>query len=60
MPLDEPLAMTKLHGELIAFGWVEQNTGNVPTCYRITSSALRALRKVEVQDDDEDGLEKAA
>src|ERR1700733_547358 len=36
--------LSKLHGELIAFGWIEQNTGQVstlkpgavPSCYRIT------------------------
>ena len=37
-------ALVRLHGELIAFGWIEQNTGVVsalkrgtaPACYRIT------------------------
>ncbi len=26
----EPPEMAKLHGQLIAFGWVEQNTGQLP------------------------------
>jgi hypothetical protein len=43
--------LVKLHGLLIAFGWVEQNTGHVPTlqagmvpaCYRATVLGRRAL-----------------
>jgi hypothetical protein len=43
-------ALVRLHGHLLAFGWVEQNTGNtpalrhgaVPGCYRITASGMRA------------------
>src|SRR5262245_38532782 len=46
--------LTRLHGELIAFGWVEQNTvqtpvlraGVVASCYRVTTAGLRALREV--------------
>lgn len=34
-----------LHGELIAFGWVDQNTGHVPCRYRVTSSGLRAIQQ---------------
>jgi hypothetical protein len=52
----EPRHLVKLHGELIAFGWVEQNTGQVPTCYRITLAGLRASRKVRVQETEEDDL----
>jgi hypothetical protein len=41
-----------LHGELIAYGWIELNTSVTPAgkpgvvagCYRITSAGLRALR----------------
>ena len=41
--------LTRLHGELIAFGWLEQNTGvvtqpragAVPGCYRVTRAGLR-------------------
>jgi hypothetical protein len=48
--------LVKLHGELIAFGWVEQNTGQVPTCYRITPAGLRAMRKVHVQENEDDDV----
>ena len=48
-----PRELTKLHGELLAFGWVEQNTGSTPAprrceapaCYRVTPAGLRALRQ---------------
>jgi hypothetical protein len=44
--------LQRLHGELIAFGWIEQNTGMTPVlklgtaagCYRITTQGLRALK----------------
>lgn len=47
--------MSKLHGELIAFGWIEQNTGNapglrggvVPACYRVALAGLRALQQIQ-------------
>jgi hypothetical protein len=47
-------ALTRLHGELIAWGWLEQNTGNtavlkpggVANCYRITTQGVRALTAV--------------
>ncbi len=47
--------MTRIHGELIAYGWVEQNTGmtpvlrkgEAPACYRVTSAGLRALKQVK-------------
>lgn len=49
----EPKELVKLHGELLACGWVEQNTGLTPlgkpgvvaACYRVTSAGLRALRQ---------------
>jgi hypothetical protein len=37
--------LSRLHGELIAQGWVEQNTGVTPACYRVTLQGLRAYRK---------------
>jgi hypothetical protein len=45
--------LARLHGELIAYGWLEQNTGNTPvpkigaapSCYRITTAGIRALRE---------------
>jgi hypothetical protein len=55
MALDdlEPRELSRLHGMLIAAGWVEQNTGitprlergSVPSCYRITSQGLRTYRE---------------
>jgi hypothetical protein len=64
MDLDgvEPRQLVLLHGELIAYGWVEQNTGStavlkagvVAACYRVTGAGLRALRKMRDGDMDED------
>ncbi len=45
--------LVKLHGMLIAFTWVEQNTGEIPCCYRITSAGLRAMRRVKADGDEE-------
>jgi hypothetical protein len=47
-----PRELSRLHGELIAQGWVEQNTGLTPVlkagcvsaCYRVTSAGLKAYR----------------
>lgn len=39
--------LSKLHGGLLAFGWLEQNTGQLPCCYRLTSTGLRAWRQVQ-------------
>ena len=36
--------VVRLHGELIAYDWVEQNTGEVPASYRVTPAGLRAFR----------------
>jgi hypothetical protein len=51
----ETSELVKMHGELIAFSWADQNTGQVPCCYRVTSSGLRAIQQVNggVGDDDE-------
>lgn len=45
--------LTGLHGELLASGWIEQNTGHtvpgragVAACYRITTAGLRMLREL--------------
>ena len=56
MQLDgcEGKQLTRLHGELIAHGWLEQNTGVVPAprkneapgCYRATRAGIRALEQV--------------
>jgi hypothetical protein len=47
-----PRDLHRLHGELIANGWIEQNTGMTPVlkagvaanCYRITARGLRAWK----------------
>src|SRR5215471_2971002 len=47
--------LVRLHGLLIAFGWIEQNTGNTPVlqngaaprCYRASPTGRRALKQVE-------------
>ena len=47
--------VSRLHGELIAYGWLEQNTGvvdaprpdAVPGCYRVTREGLRALKEMQ-------------
>ena len=44
----EPRELSKLHGKLIAFGWLEQNTGVLPACYRATRAGIRALEEVPV------------
>src|SRR5262245_27393295 len=48
-----PREMIRLHGELIAFGWIEQNTGATPVlkagvaagCYRVTAAGLRTFKE---------------
>jgi len=50
--------LVKLHGLLIAHGWVEQNTGMTPVLkvgvaactYRITGAGLRAVRLTSHRD----------
>ena len=52
MPGAEARDLVKLHGLLIAHGWVEQNTGMTPVLkagvaactYRVTGAGLRAFR----------------
>jgi hypothetical protein len=54
----EPRQLVKLHGELLAYGWLEQNTGlttvlregAAANCYRITPAGLRALKQVRAQE----------
>jgi hypothetical protein len=58
---ESPAALVKLHGDLIAFGWVEQNTGIVPLirpgavagCYRITPSGLRACEQAKPEHEED-------
>jgi hypothetical protein len=50
--------LVKLHGELLAYGWIEQNTGTIPTaqpgaapgCYRITTAGIRALKQLQSEE----------
>jgi hypothetical protein len=54
----EPRQLVKLHGELLAYGWLEQNTGLTPalragaaaSCYRITTTGIRALKQARMQE----------
>lgn len=54
----ESRQLVKLHGELLAYGWLEQNTGLTPvlkagaaaSCYRITPAGLKALKQVRTRD----------
>jgi hypothetical protein len=54
----EARELIKLHGELIAYGWLEQNTGatpvlkpgSAPACYRITPAGLRALKQLRTEE----------
>lgn len=56
-----PETLVKLHGALLAFDWLEQNTGTVPAsrpdtvpqCYRITAAGQRALRKARLPADED-------
>ena len=44
----EPKQLTMLHGELIAFDWIEQNSGQtLSACYRITVNGLREFGRVQ-------------
>jgi hypothetical protein len=66
----EPKQLSALHGELIAFGWIEQNTGQailrqdgtLSACYRITLHGLREFRRSqggEVEEERSETPEKA-
>jgi hypothetical protein len=46
----EPRQLVKLHGELLAYGWLEQNTGAAVGCYRITTAGVRALKQVRTHE----------
>jgi hypothetical protein len=59
--------LSRLHGELIAYGWVEQNTGATPVlkpgvvaaCYRITTAGQRALKRPRTERSAEEDAEAA-
>jgi hypothetical protein len=38
--------LVRLHGELLAFGWLEQDTGAAVCQYRLTAAGRRALREL--------------
>jgi len=54
----EARELVKLHGELLAYNWLEQNTGATPvlrsgaaaSCYRITLAGVRALKQVRSEE----------
>jgi hypothetical protein len=54
----ETRQLVKLHGELLAYGWLEQNTGVTPvlrvgaaaSCYRITPAGIRALKQARTME----------
>jgi hypothetical protein len=60
MELDgaEPARLTRLYGDLLAYGWLEQNTGatpaprrgEAPACYRVTAAGLRALKQAREEE----------
>jgi hypothetical protein len=58
----EPRELVRRHGQLLARGWVEQNTGATPVLkpgavaarYRVTAAGLRALRQAHNGDPEED------
>ena len=62
MPIEggEARALSRLHGELLAYGDLEQNTGVVPAvrkgetpgCYRVTRQGLRALEQASERAED--------
>ena len=65
----EPKQLSALHGELIVFDWIEQNTGQaimltdgrLSACYRITLQGLREYRRfhgVEIVEERAEAPEK--
>jgi hypothetical protein len=57
LPGATPREIMHFHGELLAYGWLEQNTGqtpvlkagSAPACYRVTSIGLRALKNLQAE-----------
>ena len=57
----ERVTLVRLHGELIAYGWLEMNLGAapvcrggvVPQCYRATAAGRRAPKEVKAVETDE-------
>jgi hypothetical protein len=51
MESDDRVDLVKLHGELMAFDYVEQNTGQMPCSYRLTRAGLKALQQISADDE---------
>lgn len=47
MEYDGKVDLVKLHGELIAFDFIEQNTGQLPCRYRLTRGGLKVFQEIE-------------
>jgi hypothetical protein len=53
----EARQLIRLYGELLAYGWLDQNTGltpvlrrgEAPASYRITTAGLRALKQLRAE-----------
>jgi hypothetical protein len=64
----EARALIRLHGELLAYGWIEQNSGLTPMhkpgtvacCYRPTAAGLRAFKLARAGRDTDRDLAEAA
>jgi hypothetical protein len=55
-----PKQLVTLHGELLAFEWVEQNTGATASGYRVTTAGLRALKRAKAGLTEEDEVTSPA
>ncbi|HZT79936.1 MAG TPA: hypothetical protein VFA26_06940 [Gemmataceae bacterium] len=44
--------LVRLHGELLAYEWVELNVGETPAGYRVTPAGLRALKRAPLAQDE--------
>ena len=50
---ENPRGLSRLHGELIAHGWLDQNTGILaPGSYRATRAGMRALERITTRSGD--------
>jgi hypothetical protein len=51
MESDGRVDLVKLHGELIAFDYVEQNSGQMPCSYRFTRAGVKAFEQISADDE---------
>jgi hypothetical protein len=64
----QPPALVRLHGQLIAYGWLEMNVGAppawrsgvVPQCYRATAAGRRAHKTMNAGAEERDEPEARA